>query len=589
MAGTINRTPFRAQRCAIYTRRSVLEGPEREFNSLETQRTICSAYITSQRHKGWLELAKHYDDGGKSGATLDRPAMSELLADVEQGLIDVVVVYKLDRITRTLLDFVRLVDFFEGYGTVFVSITQNFDTADSMGRLILNVLLTFAQFEREICSDRIRDRIALKKQAGRWTGGPPPLGYELVSAKLRINPTECKIIEFMFRRFLELESYEALYLECKAKGIRGKIRKTRAGRVVGGGPINSGALYHILGNPIYVGDIRHYTDCYPGIHEPIIDREMWDRVQLLRADRTKTPLFPPSAPNLLTGLLFDSYGRPMCMVDKRWANSRKARYYISNHSAWAMRQKLKRMRTNGDELEELIVAAVRSTLADREKTRAILMQLGHYGPELDMLAARSQAAGERLARATPKHQKRILKALIVRIELSRERIKIVFRCLEVERFLAWDGMGNFKAAEDLWRRIEPSYLLDVPASVVRFQRKFELPILPCPIDDHPAPKKGLVSLIKEARKAQALVDAERSMGIKEYAARMRRCPSTFARVLRLNYLAPDIQTSIFDGTQPPDLTRRDLVRADLPMDWALQRKLFGFAEQPDHQRGDQRY
>src|SRR5574338_1090795 len=175
------------RRCAIYTRKSSGQGLERDFNSLEGQRSICSAYVTSQRHKGWLELAKHYDDGGYSGASLSRPQLQELLVDVEKGLVDVVVVYKIDRMTRTLLDFVRLVDFFERYGVVFVSITQNFDTADSMGRLVLNVLLTFAQLEREMASDRVRDKIRGIKQTGRWGGGTPPLGYDLRRHKLHIN------------------------------------------------------------------------------------------------------------------------------------------------------------------------------------------------------------------------------------------------------------------------------------------------------------------------------------------------------------------------------------------------------------------
>ncbi|MCL6699847.1 recombinase family protein [Sphingomonas sp. NSE70-1] len=224
------------KRCAIYTRRSVEPDPQQDFNSLEAQRAICAAYVTSQRHKGWLEISKSYEDSGRSGATLDRPALQGLMADIENGLVDVVVVYKLDRLTRTLLDFVRLIDFFERHGTVFVSITQNFDTADSMGRLILNVLLTFAQFERELASDRIRDKVRAMKQTGRWAGGPAPIGYDLRRRRLSVNEHEAEIVRNIFHRYIELKNMCRVYNECRDAGYTSKLWRTRAGKMVGGGP-----------------------------------------------------------------------------------------------------------------------------------------------------------------------------------------------------------------------------------------------------------------------------------------------------------------------------------------------------------------
>ena len=578
----------RIRRCAIYTRRSINEGPEREFNSLETQRSICSSYIASQRHKDWMELAKHYDDGGRSGATLDRPALSELMSDIEQGLIDVVVVYKLDRITRTLLDFVRLVDFFESYDVVFVSITQNFDTADSLGRLILNILLTFAQFEREICSDRIRDRIALKKKAGRWTGGPAPIGYDLIRARLQVNPEEAERVRLIFRLFLEKQNYTEVFKECRKLGICGHRWKTKQGRMVGGRPISEGQVFHILGNPIYVGEIRHRGDCYPGIHQPIIEREVWERALVVREERRRARIFP-ILPNLLTGLICDSYGRPMCVSNRISTTRRGIRYYVSNMSPWAKRQRLRRMRANADELEQLVVTAIAGFMSNRELVRAMLMQLGQFGPSLDRLSSKAAAAGARLARMRKERQKRALKALVVRIDLSRENVKIALRSYEVCQFLGWDGIGIFRGNEDFWRPNEQTEVIDVPAAAVRFQRRFELPILARKYDADATPVPRLVNLIGQARRAQSLVDGRRDAEVKDLAASMGLCPSTFARILRLNYLAPDIQTSILDGTQPAGLHRRELIRADLPLDWALQRKMFGFPDQPEYQQGEQRY
>jgi site-specific DNA recombinase len=578
MPTSLSRIAPAEQRCAIYTRKSTDIGLERDFNSLEGQRAICSAYITSQRHKGWLELAKHYDDGGYSGASLNRPQLQELLGDVEKGLVDVVVVYKLDRVTRTLLDFVRLVDFFERYGTVFVSITQNFDTADSMGRLVHNFLLTFAQFEREMAADRIRDKILVTKQSGRWAGGPAPIGYDLIRRRLHVNEEEAVIVRTIFERYAELGNLTAVFQECRAAGATSKQWRTRAGRVAGGGAITKALVYHVLGNPVYLGQIRHREQTYEGLHAPIVDRETWDKVQQIRASQALRKA-GRNKQHILTDLLFDCFGRPMSVSQNfvEGKSRKPSRYYISRQSAWGKRQKLKRLRAKADEIEELAVTALAGFLANREQVRSMLLGQSRNDHDLDMLSRRCQAAAQRLGDTRRDRLRLVLRALVVRIELSLERLKIVVRCSEAERYLRWDGIGIFKARIADWQRTK-TQLLDIPADAIRYGRLLLMPVEPRsgPAGRHPAP--GVKRLIREARQLQALVDAEREKSLPELAAQTNYTTNRFARVLRLNYLAPDIITAILDGTHPPGLTRTKLVHAHLPMDWALQRRLLGFAE-----------
>src|SRR3954453_19710135 len=262
-------------RCAVYTRKSSEEGLEQDFNSLDAQREACEAYILSQKHEGWLALPHMYDDGGVSGGTMDRPALKRLLADIEAGRIDTVVVYKVDRLTRSLSDFAKIVDVFDRHHVSFVSITQSFNTTTSMGRLTLNMLLSFAQFEREVTGERIRDKIAASKRKGMWMGGLPPLGYDVQDRKLVVNESEAKTVRAIYRRYAELRSVRVLKEELEGVVIS-KRRVDRFGRESGGKPLARGALYHMLQNRIYRGEIVHKNASYPGAHEAIVDEELWE-------------------------------------------------------------------------------------------------------------------------------------------------------------------------------------------------------------------------------------------------------------------------------------------------------------------------
>ena len=263
-------------RCAIYTRKSSEEGLEQEFNSLDAQREACEAYIRSQKGGGWVALPDMYDDGGISGGTMERPALQRLLADIGAGRVETVVVYKVDRLTRSLNDFAKIVDAFDAKGVSFVSVTQQFNTTTSMGRLTLNMLLSFAQFEREVTGERIRDKIAASKQKGMWMGGLPPLGYDVADRKLVVNATEAKTVRNIFRRYIALRSVHTLKLELDAAGIVSKARRKRNGDPKGHLPIAAGALYHILQNRLYRGEIVHKGKPYPGQHEAIIEAGLWD-------------------------------------------------------------------------------------------------------------------------------------------------------------------------------------------------------------------------------------------------------------------------------------------------------------------------
>jgi len=312
--------PIRKLRCAVYTRKSTEEGLEMEFNSLDAQREACEAYIASQKAEGWVLYPESYDDGGFSGGTLDRPALKRLLADIEDGRIDVVVVYKIDRLSRSLMDFAKLVEVFDRGGVTFVSVTQCFNTTTSMGRLTLNILLSFAQFEREVIGERIRDKIAASRKRGMWMGGFVPLGYEVRDRKLVINDAEAATVRMIFERFVEVGSATALARALAAEGVR-----TRRGRLV-----DKGFLYKLINNRVYIGDAVHKGTAYPGEHEAIITRALWDKVHgiLRESPRVRAGRTRAATPALLKGLIFGPTGCAMTPTHTR-RGDKLYRYYVS--------------------------------------------------------------------------------------------------------------------------------------------------------------------------------------------------------------------------------------------------------------------
>ncbi|WP_339751816.1 recombinase family protein [uncultured Marinobacter sp.] len=318
-------------RCVVYTRKSSEEGLEQEFNSLDAQREAGEAYIHSQKHEGWMLLPNRYDDGGISGGTMDRPGLQQLLADVKANRVDVVVVYKVDRLSRSLGDFAQIIDLFDKHSVSFVSVTQQFSTTSSMGRLTLNILLSFAQFEREVTGERIRDKIALSKKKGMWMGGYVPLGYDVASRKLIPNEAETELVRRIFNRFIRLGSTTLLCKELNDDGFRTKRRRGRDGRVSGGYPFNKTTLYKILNNRIYLGEIRHKDKWYPGEHQAIIDQDLWDKAHgIMAKDKTQRAADgrrQTAAP--LKGLLYGPDGKAMTPTHTKRGDKRY-RYYVTH-------------------------------------------------------------------------------------------------------------------------------------------------------------------------------------------------------------------------------------------------------------------
>lgn len=320
-------------RCAIYTRKSSDEGLDQDFNSLHAQREACEAYIKSQAGEGWVCLKTAYDDGGISGGTMERPGLKTLLADVGEGRVDVVVVYKVDRLTRSLHDFARIVEVFDQKKVSFVSVTQSFNTTSSMGRLTLNVLLSFAQFEREVTGERIRDKLAQSKAKGMWMGGLPPLGYAPDGRTLKIIPQEAELVRHIFRSYLTQGNVNGLVRQLAEQSLRSKAWVTAKGRAMGGMPFASGALYHLLRNPIFIGQVPHKGINHPGLHPAIIDQDLWDRVQAqmdaaVRRRGARPEALKAKAP--LTGLIHDCDGVVMSPTASRGKGGKTFRYYVSS-------------------------------------------------------------------------------------------------------------------------------------------------------------------------------------------------------------------------------------------------------------------
>lgn len=362
-------------RCAIYTRKSTEHNLDLEFNSLDAQRESCEAYIKSQAHEGWRLIRERYDDGGASGASLDRPALQQLLEEVRVRKVDIVVVYKVDRLTRSLADFAKLVELFDAHGVSFVSVTQSFNTTTSMGRLTLNVLLSFAQFEREVIGERVRDKIAASKRKGMWVGGPVPFGYEVRDKKPIIVPEDAKVVRFIFARYLEVGSVAALAEDLDRQGMRTKRRVLSTGRVKGGVRFAVGPLNYMLRNPFYIGEVVYRQEAFPADHEPLIKRDLFDRVQeKLAAARVERRHRANRSPALLAGRIFDDRGNPMTPTHSSKKGVRY-RYYVSQALLQGRKQEAGTVaRVAASDIEGLVLQNLRERFQPKETDATVVDQ-----------------------------------------------------------------------------------------------------------------------------------------------------------------------------------------------------------------------
>src|ERR1700730_6187981 len=559
-------------RCAIYTRKSSEEGLEQEFNSLQAQREACEAFIDSQRHDGWVCQRAAYDDGGFSGATMDRPALQQLLADLTAGRLDTIVVYKIDRLTRSLTDFAKIVEILDTKDASFVSVTQQFNTTTSMGRLTLNVLLSFAQFEREVIGERIRDKIAASKQKGMWMGGVPPLGYQAQDRKLVVVDSEAEIVRLIFRRYAELGSVRLLKDELEARNIQSKLRTSGAGRISGGKPFARGALYLMLQNRIYRGEIVHNQQSHLGEHKPIIDQPLWDAVQTqLAGNAAQREGGQTRQPSLLVGMLFDRDGNRMTPSHAIKKGTRY-RYYVSGSLITKDRtENSGGLRIPAAEIEQLVSSRVHRWLLDPGSIyKSPSARLADASIQRRLIA-RAADIGKHWPELPVARKRAVLAALIKRIEVKVDQIDIHLRPLRLGALLDLPATPSQGVNDD---EIE---LLSVPVRLRRSGREIRMVINGT--DSFAAkPDARLIKLLLRARRFNATLTQGEGVPFAALAEREGVSRSYFTRLVRLSYLAPDITEAILDGRQPPDLTAEKLLEySRLPLAWHDQRTVLGFA------------
>ncbi|WP_379548266.1 recombinase family protein [Qipengyuania sp. DSG2-2] len=539
-------------RCAVYTRKSTEDGLEQEFNSLHAQREACEAFILSQRHEGWTLVERAYDDGGFSGGSMQRPGLLALIEDVEAGLVDVIVVYKVDRLTRSLADFAKIVERLDAKEASFVSVTQAFNTTTSMGRLTLNVLLSFAQFEREVTGERIRDKIAASKKKGLWMGGPVPLGYEVIDRKLVPVPEEAERVCTIMRRYIASHSAAELIAQLEAEGIQTKIQRRTSGPHKGGIPFKRGSLFHLLKNPIYRGKIVHKGNAYKGEHEPIVDEDLWNSVQAKLKEKSPPRKRPQNdAQNaLLRGLLTDPHERPMVPTYSTKGSRRYA--YYETRKDLARPDDPPATRIGQGQLERHLIVELTALLEDEHALRRLsgITEANQLSSIFD--AARQAAASLEFGQL----RRSVISELILSIRFTNGRLDVGLdpKALGMETVNPWR-----------W---------SIPGPERKPFRETKLRINPAEKQTEPDPK--LVRLLVDAKEVQELVLGAPELSLNQLGKREGRCRTQLAKYLRLSWLSPKIVEAILAGQQPANLTRTRMLNCDLPVDWREQEQLLEF-------------
>ena len=547
------------RRCTIYTRKSSEDGLEQDFNSLHAQREACEAFIKSQHGEGWRLVRAAYDDGGFSGGTMERPALQRLLADIRERVIDVIVVYKVDRLTRSLADFAKMVELFDAHAVSFVAVTQQFNTTSSMGRLTLNVLLSFAQFEREVTGERIRDKIAASKRRGMWMGGTVALGYDVSDHRLLINPAEAETVRGIFQRYLELRSVRLLKDDLDRRGIISKIRLSRNGNRSGGKAFSRGALYELLSNPVYIGEIRHREERHPGQHEPIMDRELWERAQRQLRDQAArcTRSATKAGPSPLAGKLFDEDGECLYVAGAA-KGKRRYRYYVSRRLVTGSADKMQNgWRLSGPEIERAVAVAARQLLNDHAAISASACNLGVGAGDIPAVL---EAAGEwSLRLQSEADSAAALSGLVDKVNLKPGGIE-----LSINLPLPVDGTHGAAAMLPITQFF-----------AMRMKRRgVEMRLIIGGADAPPRkPDAALLKAIARAHRWFEELISARATSLAAIASREGVTDRHVARLIRLAFLAPKIVEAIAERGEVADLKLTP--RVDLPLDWTTQKRVVG--------------
>jgi DNA invertase Pin-like site-specific DNA recombinase len=570
------------KRCAVYTRKSTEDGLEQEFNSLDAQYEACAAYALSQKHEGWHLLPDRYDDGGFSGGNMERPGLKRLLDDVASGKVDIILVYKIDRLTRSLSDFARIVDVLDTAKASFVSITQAFNTTTSMGRLTLNMLLSFAQFEREVTGERIRDKIAASKRKGLWMGGPLPLGYDVKDRRLVINDKEADLVRHIYTRYLELGSVVELVGDLNAMGHTTKVQVRASGPHKGGCAFRRGTLYHLLANPIYLGRIVHRDEVYPGEHEPIVSETLWQAVQdKLKANASGTSRrLKGQQPSLLTGLLQDSEGRAMTPshaskgmgTGKGQAKTQRYRYYVTRPD---QAKGLPAYRISAHDIERIVISRLAAYLAVPSNI-ANLAGSDIDAHALQQALAKADLAAAALRSGSTQAKYEIITQMLAQAVLHEDRVELTLsqsglaELLQIERSPLSAPIILSIAANRMRRGHQIRLVIEGEGGLAKTPVKPSPPaVLP---SDHQRDTK-LIALLADAHAARKLVLAHPDTPLADLAKQHGKCRKHLAKLIELSCLAPDIVEAVIGGRQPSSLTAAKLRSTQLPLAWRQQRLL----------------
>ncbi len=578
----------RTFRCAIYTRKSSEEGLEQDFNSLQAQREACEAYITSQRHEGWKALSTAYDDGAYSGGTMERPALKQLLADVGAGKVDIVVVYKVDRLTRSLMDFAKIVEIFDRQSVSFVSVTQQFNTTSSMGRLTLNVLLSFAQFEREVTGERIRDKIAASKKKGLWMGGFVPLGYRPDQRTLAIHQKEAEIVRAIFKLYCETGSVAKVEAELLRRGIRRpKSKAITSGRTYGGRAFTRGEIYKLLSNPVYVGEIGHKGQRFDGQHPAIIDPKTWElaRTRLATNTHARNIQLGAKDPSLLAGLLFDDTGTRLTPTHTN-RQGKRYRYYAKPsaqpHRRGRPRDADRGWRIPALEIEKAIVENLVKQFTDQQW---VLKTCGAGDGTIRagraVIAKAKDLAGH-LRSESKGPLRELLLMLLSQVTLSESEVRVEIRQKDLAAVL-----GNVEVAHDGgiatadWHDLDAetgdgagdqtAITVVLPIKLRRRGLETKL-VLDGPGGEKPGePDPALVKMIANAHQWWEDLVSGRFPTMRALAQAYNKDERYVARILQLAFLGPSIVDAIWTGCHPTEMTAQELITLqELPASWASQ-------------------
>jgi site-specific DNA recombinase len=574
-------------RCAIYTRKSSEEGLEQSFNSLDAQREAGEAFILSQRHEGWRTLPARYDDGGYSGGTMDRPGLKRLLEDVQANKVNVVVVYKVDRLTRSLSDFAKIVEALDAKGVSFVSVTQQFNTTTSMGRLTLNILLSFAQFEREVTGERIRDKIAASKKKGMWMGGPVPLGYDLEKRKLVPSSKESEVVCKIFSAYLQFGCVSKLAVHLDREKIRSKVWVTRTGARRGGVAFARGALYDLLRNRLYLGQIRHRDKWYPGAHPGIVPRELWDKVQAqlesnVRAQRKRAR---EQSSNLLTGLIEDGEGNrftPSFTIKR----GRRYRYYVSQAVIQnpGGGQQAGPTRLPAHEIESRVTERLQAFLRSDAQIFDELSATAESPDVLHQLVAGAKKLAARLSSLPADDLRDLLACILQRVTVQEDNIQVMIRKSDLRELLE-HGADQIVAARlaGLRKRTEPAELLCLAIEAKRKRYGGEIHIVVPPNSNAPVrhPRPALIKAVARGHAWYGRVLEGKVADMRSLARETGLTPHYVRNVFACAFLAPDIVEAILEGRQPLALKFEHLSK-HIPLSWAEQRLQFGFPQNSQH-------